>query len=197
MRGALAVLLGALVVAGCSVVVRGSPGALVLPPGRVLVIARSGPEGRVVADAAARRLLEALRDSFDVVGQVEALRGAPSLHPVLRQLQAGVWPRAEEAAQLAAVGLVGVLTVEVTAYDQVWTADGKATWAGLIAEAFMVPAGPGGWRVYREARVDDRRGHAFQSALDEAVSSLAAAIVPSNAVPVVGVRPRAEGPSCC
>ena len=90
-----------------------------------------------------------------------------------------------------------VLTVEVTAYDQAWTGDGKAARAGVIAEAFMLPAGPGGWRVYREARVDDRRGHAFQSALDEAVSSLAAAIVPFNAVPVVDVRPRAEAPPCC
>ena len=206
---ALVTLLGIVMLSGCGLLtlprelIYGPP--VVMPPGRVLVIPRKGPEGRAVADGATRRVLESLRESFDVIGAAELMRRAPASALIIERLTVNGWPSVEEGSHLAALGIQALLVVEVTGYEQAWNGEGKVTRVGLIAESYVLPGGPPAWRIYRDARLGDHHGRAFQTTLDDAAAVLAGSIVPFKPVPGEILkprveempRPRAEGPRCC
>ena len=184
-RALLIVALGAVVAAGCSPLWSGRSGAS-LPPGRTLVIARpSAPESRTVTESAAELVLGSLRDTTDAIGARELIReagafgGALWAPQVVERVERGGWPTPEESGELLGRFKVATLVaVEVTAYDQVWGKYAKFTRVGVGVTAYHLPAGAVIWRLHSDAEVEDKRGRAFQYAMEQAVADVVEAIDP-------------------
>jgi len=185
-RAALILLgLAGLVVSGCSPFWSGRAGAS-LPPGRALVIARpAGLENRAVVEGAADLVIASLQDSADTIGVRDLLREAGAFGvavwapQLVDRIQRGGWPTPEEAGELLGRFKVAtVLAVEVTAYDQVWGKYAKFTRVGVSLTAFHVPASAVVWRLHSDAEVEDKRGRAFQYAMERAVADVMEAVDP-------------------
>jgi hypothetical protein len=193
-----AVLLGALVLGltGCATPGGSSPRASQsrLPPGRVLVVPRaSGPESLPVAAAAAQRLAGALRGAADVLGPQQFLgessvAGLSVRAPrLLGRLADGAWPEPGESQDLLErAGILTLVAVQVTVYEQVWAPTGKWTRVGLAAEAFHLPTREVLWQVRAGAEIEKERGRAFRLALEQASARLAETIRPAS--PLAPVR---------
>lgn len=184
-RALLIVALGGVIAAGCSPLWSGRAGAS-LPPGRALVVARSSTvENRAVVESAADLVAGSLKDSTDAIGVRELFReagafGVATWAPQLvDRIQRGGWPTPEEGGELLGrLKVATLLAVEVTTYDQVWGKYAKFTRVGVSVTAFHVPAGAVIWRLHSDAEVEDKRGRAFQYAMEQAVADVIGAIDP-------------------
>jgi hypothetical protein len=170
---------------GCSPLWSARAGAS-LPPGRTLVVARPATvENRAVVESAAELVTTALRNSTEAIGVRDLFReagaaGAAVWAPQLvDRIQRGGWPTPEEGGELLGRFRVSTLVaVEVTSYDQVWGKYAKFTRVGVGLTAFHIPAGAVIWRLHSDAEVEDKRGRAFQYAMEQAVTDVVEAIDP-------------------
>jgi len=154
----------------------------------VLVLGRIWDEtNRAVVDGAAGLLAEALRGSSEVLGPREFVGEAAAAgvgtwaRHVVDRVQRGSSPtRADTREALERSGIVTTVTVDVTAYDQVWGPDAKFTRVSLEAEAFHIPTAQLVWRLRSAARIEDKHGRAFGHAMEQAVRELAWTISPRS-----------------
>jgi hypothetical protein len=180
--------LAVLALAACGTTRPAARSGVGLPGDRVLVVARAvGFDDLAVAGRAADLVADALRETAVIVREREFLQealiagGALWAPRVLDGTRRGGWPTPEEGLGLLRThGIATVLAVEVTTYDQVWGRYAKFTRVGLAAAAFHVPTGQVVWRVQSDAEVEEKRGRAFQYAMERAVAELAAAIDPAT-----------------
>jgi hypothetical protein len=164
-----------------------------VPTERVLVVPRTlDPANRAVAEAAADRLRAALKDSSETIGVAEFLAEAPFVGGALwgptmvERLERGGWPTSEEAAGLFLRLRIGVvLAVNVTTYEQVWGKFAKFTRVGLDVQAFHVQSNAVVWQVHRDVEVEDKRGRAFQYAMESAVADLLQAVDPRTRLSIM------------
>lgn len=182
-RSALALLLAAaLPLAGCALAwtIPRSGGHAHVPPGRVLVVPRGGDEQqRALAQRAADTLAWALRGRHAVVRTRELVAGAGWITAPVERVERGAWPTLDERAALVGeLGVQTIIAVALTEYDQVWGKYGKFTRVGVEARAFDVGEGAERWRLHGDAEVEDKRGRAFQYAVEQAVQHVADAISP-------------------
>jgi hypothetical protein len=158
-----------------------------MPSGRVLVVARfPATENYPIADAAEALVLRTLRSAGDVIGSESWLREATAAGAwlpaarLLDLLRAGGSPVAEEiAVLLEPLAVQGVILVDVPTYEQVWGRYGKFTRVTVEVEAYQVTTRASLWRARGAVEVEDRRGRAFQYALEEAVRTAVGAMHPS------------------
>jgi hypothetical protein len=189
--GWLAAIVPAVVLlAGCALLPGGGPRAASstpLPSGRVLVVARfPASENYPIADAAEALVLRTLRGAGDVVGSEPWLREATAAGAwlpaarVLDLLRAGGSPITEDtAAMLEPLAVQGVILVDVPTFEQIWGRYGKFTRVAVEIEAYQVSTRASLWRVRGAVEVEDRRGRAFQYALEEAVRTAVGHLHPS------------------
>jgi hypothetical protein len=186
---ALALALLALVLAGCAAApLRPRPGAALSGAvGRLLVIARQPTfENRGIATRAGELFAHGLRPIGEVWSADDLVReAAASANPAwavrfVERLSVGGWPTPDDRIELLRFGLTGLVTVEVTEYDQVWGKFAKFTRASVEAQAFDVTNGARMWRIHRGSEVEDLRGRAFERALETAIADLVAAIQPGG-----------------
>lgn len=193
-RRTLALLLLTLALGGCATgTLRSRPGnGPSGAPGRLLVIARlAAPENRGIATRAAELFAQGLRPVGEVWSADDLLREAAAVGNaawavrLVERLSLGGWPTTDDRIELLRFALTGLVTIEVTEYDQVWGKYAKFTRAGVEAQAFDVAAGALMWRIHRGTEVEDVRGRAFERALETATGDLVAAIQPGGRVSVV------------
>lgn len=176
----VATLVVAVLLAGCATLPsrgRVASAPTPLPAGRVLVVARFPPDdNRPIAESAEALLLRSLRGAGETVGTDQWLRHAAAAGawlPASRAIEAlrlGGSPVAEETAPaLEQLGVNGVIVVDVTTFEQVWGRRAKFTRVAVEAEAFQLADRRSAWRVRGAVEVEERRGRAFQYALEEAV----------------------------
>ena len=195
-RRAVALVLLALALGGCAMAPtrtarpgNGPSGAT----GRLLVLARLGAvvENRAIATRAAELFASGLRPVGEVWSTEDLVRDASAAGTAgwavrfIERMSAGGWPTADDRIELLRFGLTGLVTIEVTEYDQVWGKYAKFTRASVEAQAFDVANGAVMWRIHRGTEVEDVRGRAFEYALEGAVNDLVAAIQPGRSVSVV------------
>jgi hypothetical protein len=192
-RSLAVLVLAAVVLGGCGVtrvVARGDRAWL--PAGRALVIARaSEADNRAIAESAADLFVRAL-DRRDVVTVRQVLADATAggqgvwAGRLVDRLHGGGWTTAAESLELyERVGVVTIVAIDVTAYDQVWGRTAKFTRVNLAAEAFHTPLARVVWKVRRDVEVQSMRGRAFTYALESAVGELASAVDPMSGLSVV------------
>jgi hypothetical protein len=193
-RRAVALLLLVLALGGCATgPLRPRPGSAPSgTPGRLLVIAReAAPENRGIPTRATALFAEGLRPVGEVWSTDDLLREAAVLGTaawavrLVERLSVGGWPTVDDRIELLRFGLTGLVTIEVTEYDQVWGKYAKFTRVGVEAQAFDVAGGALMWRIHRGTEVEDVRGRAFERALEGAVGDLVAAIQPGGRVSAV------------
>ena len=163
-----------------------------LPAGRALVVARaSDADNRATAEAAADLLVRAL-DRRDVIAARQMLATATAggeglwASRLLDRLHIGGWTTAAENVELfERVGVVTIVAIDVTAFEQVWGRTTKFTRVSLNAEAFHTPLGKVVWKVRRDVEVEFMRGRAFPYALESAVGELASAVDPMSGLSLV------------
>jgi hypothetical protein len=181
-------VLAVIVVAGCAAPMRPRPGSVPSgATGRLLVIARHpGPENRGIATRAGELFAHGLRPIGEVWSADDLVReAAASANPawalrLVERLSVGGWPTADDRIELLRFGLTGLVTIEVTEYDQVWGKFAKFTRASVEAQAFDVASGSLMWRVHRSSEVEDLRGRAFERALEVAINDLLSSIQPGG-----------------
>jgi hypothetical protein len=186
-----ALLLLALASAGCGMVTlkgRVATAATPMPTGRVLVVARFPAEvNRPIVESAEELLLRALRGTGDAVGGEQWLRhavAAGAWWPAARLLEIlryGGSPVVDDTAiALEQLGVNGVIVVDVPTYEQIWGRKAKFTRVAVEAEAFQLSTRTSLWRVRGAAEVEERRGRAFQYALEQAVQVVVDGVRPST-----------------
>jgi len=191
--GCLLVLLGPAILSGCAWHDRG-PG-LGLPGGRVLVFGRVTEEqNRAVAESAADMLAASLRESGDVLTVRQLLNEASVVTPHLwapalfARLQRGGWLNPEENALLLdRFNVTTLIATQVTGYDQVWAKHGKFTRISVEAQAYSTSASAVLWRTRGESEVDDKRGRAFQLAMEDAIGAIAESVRPRSGFSIAGM----------
>jgi hypothetical protein len=155
-----------------------------LPLGRALVLGRVVPEAnRAVAEAAADLLARSLRPAGDVMVAADLLGEVPrgdgaAVRQLIEDLRVGRWPDGEACERLERLGLSTLVIVTVTTYEQVWGKYAKFTRVGLEAQAVHLPGPQTAWRFPGFAEIEDKRGRAFQIAMEEAVGQIASAVYP-------------------
>jgi hypothetical protein len=183
----------ALALAGCATA-RGPsrPAAPSGTQGRVLVVPRqAAPENHGIATRAAALFAQGLRAGGEVWSIEDLLRESAAAGTdgwavrLVDRLSFGGWPGVDDRSELLRLGLTGMVTIEVTEYDQVWGRYAKFTRAAVEAQAFDVASGTHLWRLHRATEVEDLRGRAFERALEGAVGDLVAAVQPRGGVSVV------------
>lgn len=180
---AAAVLL-AVLLAGCATLpMRGrtATAPTPLPSGRILVVARfPADENRPIAESAETLLLRSLRGVGEAVGSEQWLRHATAAGAwtpaarIVEVLRLGASPVAEDLAiSLEQLGVNSVIVIDVPTFEQVWGRRAKFTRVAVEAEAFQLAQRVSTWRVRGAVEVEERRGRAFQYALEEAVRVIA------------------------
>lgn len=172
----------------------GGPG-LGLPNGRVLVFPRVTEEqNRAVAESAADLLAAALRESGDVLTVRQFLNEAAVVTPELwapllfGRLQRGGWINPEEAALLLnKFNVTTLVGTEVTTYDQVWAKHAKFTRVSVEAQAYSTTAAVVLWRSRGENELEDKRGRAFQLAMEDAIGMIAESVSPRSGFSIAGM----------
>jgi len=172
----------------------GGPG-LGLPNGRVLVFARvTEDQNRPVAEAAADLLAASLRESGDVLTVRQFLNEAAVVTPELwasllfARLQRGGWINPEEAEVLLnKFNVTTLVATEVTTYDQVWAKNGKFTRVSVEAQAYSTTAAVVLWRARGENELEDKRGRAFQLAMEDAIGAIAESVSPRSGFSIAGM----------
>jgi len=193
--GALLVI--GLVLAGCGLALPVVPNGATskLPPGRVLVVARSGSEeNRSTAETTAEMLLQSLRACGDTLSARELQAAARPLglggwaSSLAERLQSAGWPTPEEDRLLGQrFGITTVVAAEVTAYEQVWGKYAKFTRTGIEARAYDTGSSHPLWRLQGSAEVEDMAGRAFQHATEQAVQDLGGAICPRQTFTIMDI----------
>lgn len=172
----------------------GGPG-LGLPNGRVLVFPRVAEEqNRSVAEAAADLLAASLRESGDIVTVRQLLHEAAVVTPELwapllfGRLQRGGWLNREEATLLLEkFNITTLVATEITTYDQVWAKHAKFTRVSVEAQAYSTTAAVVLWRTRGETELEDKRGRAFQLAMEDAIGAIAQAVTPRSEFSIAGM----------
>jgi hypothetical protein len=158
-----------------------------LPAGRTLIIARVDlEENRPIADTAEDLLLRALRvGGSDVVSGRQLVTestaaGLGLLGPrLVERVRQGGAPLGEDGpVVLEQLHIGAVVVMQVSTYEQVWGKSTKFTRVGLDTHAVSVASRETLWRVGTVTEVDDRRGRAFQYAMEQAIDEVAGAIQP-------------------
>lgn len=183
-----ATLVAALAAGGCGFLPTATALVNRLPLGQALVLGRVVDErNRSIAEAAATHLAQSLRRSGDVLvaadvgGEMRPGDADARVEQLLEDLRRGRWPDPETCGRLEQLGLSTLVMVSVTEYDQIWGRYAKFTRVGLEAQAVHLPVCQTLWRFPGVAEVEDKRGRAFQLAMENAVSQIAAAVHPTAA----------------
>jgi hypothetical protein len=196
-RQAGALLLIGLGLGGCGMALPAVPNGLTskLPPGRVLVVARTGSEdNRSTAEMTADMLLHSLRVCGDTLSARELQAAARPLglagwaSGLAERLQSAGWPTPEEDRLLGQrFGITTVVAAELIAYEQVWGKYAKFTRTGIEARAYDTGSSRPLWRLRGSAEVEDMAGRAFQAATEQAVQELGDTICPKHTFTITDV----------
>jgi hypothetical protein len=192
-RAAVVVALVLVALSGCAG--RGGAPGLGLPNGRVLVFPRiTEIHNRQVAEAAADQLATALRGAGEVLTVRQFLNEAAVVTPepwpsrLLGRLASGGWLNPEEATVLLEkFNVTTLVATEVVTYDQVWARYAKLTRVSVEAQAYSTTAAVVLWRARGEHEIEDKRGRAFQLAMEDAIGAIAHAVAPRPGVSLTGL----------
>lgn len=151
---------------------------------RLLVVARAAtPESAPLARAAADLLAAGLRENNPTLAANDLVREAALVETplaagrLLKRLEAGGAPTPDEGRELARrFEIAGVFVVDVTTFDQVWGRFAKFTRVGLSVDVFDAASAERAMRLHHEVEVEDKRGRAFQYAMEQAVGELTRAL---------------------
>ncbi len=155
----------------------------VILPGRVVVLAVSpDANNRVVAEAVARRLGQALHDRWgSVVGYDAFLKSAQGAVPLPEEmgLRLGLQGRPEGPDRqwlMERLGIQTAVLVELYDLEQFWGRKSKITRAGVDVRALHLPTGELLWRARYRPEVEGRPGRGVETAIELAVHQLVRAI---------------------
>lgn len=192
-----ALLLIGLVFCGCGLALPLVPNWATsrLPPGRVLVVARSASEdNRTTVEMTTDMLLHSLRACGDTLSAGELQAAARPLglggwaSSLSERLRSAGWPTLEEDRLLGQrFGITTVVATEVIAYEQVWGKYAKFTRTGIEARAYDTGSSRPLWRLQGNAEVEDEAGRAFQHATKQAVQDLGDAICPRQTFTIMDI----------